>query len=505
MARRSQLPPRLAWRRFFRHRTGPSPRSRLADVHRGEAGEGLRLAFSEFLALPLAMTLGFLVLEGAVFFLDYSRPPAFEPFRSFVQEYLFQDAQTTVQVLQTLAQTVITVASITIPLLLVALQQAAAGLSSQVLDQFLRRPVNRIYAGFFIGLGIFCLLAAATSDPDRNPVYAAAVAVVLSVVAFVLFILLFYTTMHQTRTPIILEAIHDLAADARVRQLNWLRATAAGPRFEDAPAVLPVRAEMTGFVMHIDVDSLERVLGSCGERDEVVVAVSIGSYVAYHDTIGEIHAETPEAAALLAEALELSVRRERLRNVDHIDAGYGIEELYDSGWTAASSAKHTPLAAINAIVNLRDLLARWGEAPVEQSSSSRIVYQDNVPAILTGALESILRAASEARHTRLCAEVLKALSGTYERLNEPLQQELEAIILRALPLLTSLPLAADAEVALEETEAVLRRAGRAQSAALVSGARRERRADERQLHEASERVAHEASTPETESGTQRLV
>ena len=217
MARRSQLPPRLAWRRFFRHRTGPSPRSRLADVHRGEAGEGLRLAFSEFLALPLAMTLGFLVLEGAVFFLDYSRPSAFEPFRSFVQEYLFQDAQTTVQVLQTLAQTVITVASITIPLLLVALQQAAAGLSSQVLDQFLRRPVNRIYAGFFIGLGIFCLLAAATSDPDRNPVYAAAVAVVLSVVAFVLFILLFYTTMHQTRTPIILEAIHDLAADARVR------------------------------------------------------------------------------------------------------------------------------------------------------------------------------------------------------------------------------------------------------------------------------------------------
>lgn len=504
MDERSQLPPRLAGRGLVRRRKAANSRSRLADVHRGEVGEGIRLAFAEFLTLPLAIIGGFLVLEAVVYALDYLQPAVLRPFQSTLEQYVFKDAQTTLSVLQMLAQTIITVVSITIPLLLVALQQAAAGLSSQVLDQYLRRRLNQVYAGFFIGLGTFCLLAAATSGPDRNPVYAATVAVILSVVAFVLFVLLFYTTMHQTRSPIILESIHDLAADARVRQLQWLRRTAAAPRFEDAPVVVPVRADNTGFVMHIDLDALERVLRSCGDRDEVVFKVAIGSYVAYHDTIAEVHAQTEEAAVLLAQALELAVSRERLRNVDHVDAGYGVEELYDSGWTAASSAKHTPLAAINAIVNLRDLLARWGEEGVEQSPSSRFVYTDNVLAILTGALESILRAAAEARHTRLCAEVLNALSSTYERLADPLQQEVEAIILRALPLLTDLPLAADAEVALEETEAVLARAGRVRSASLVATARKERHADERQVHEASERVVEGAQTPETEAGTERL-
>ncbi|KHL01311.1 DUF2254 family protein [Sinomonas humi] len=499
-----KLPTRLSRRATSRRRNASNSRSRLADVHRGELGEGIRLAFTEFLTLPLEIILGFLILEVAVFLLDHSSPPSLAPLRSFLEQNLFRDAQTTVNVLQTLAQTVITVVSITIPLLLVALQQAAAGLSSQVLDQFLRRRVNQVYAGFFIGLGVFCLLAASTSGPDRNPVYAAAVAVVFSIVAFVLFVMLFYTTMHQTRTPIILESIHDLSADARIRQQRWMKATAPAPRFEDAPVIAPVRAETTGFVMHIDLEALNQVLRSCGERDEIVFRICIGSYVAYHDTIAEVHAETDEAAERLGQALELAVSRERLRNVDHIDAGYGVEELYDSGWTAASSAKHTPLAAINAIVNLRDLLARWGETRIEQSPTSRLVYTDNVPAILTDALESILRAASEARHPRLCAEVLKALSATFERLTDPLQQELEAIILRALPLLTGLPLAADTEVALEEVEEVLSRAGRTASAALVSKAREERFADERLLHAASERVAERTATPDEIAGARRL-
>ncbi|MBT1004191.1 hypothetical protein KIH31_16515 [Paenarthrobacter sp. DKR-5] len=46
--------------------------------------------------------------------------------------------------LQTMAATVITVTSITAPLLLMGLQQAASGLASQVLDQFLRRKVDQV-------------------------------------------------------------------------------------------------------------------------------------------------------------------------------------------------------------------------------------------------------------------------------------------------------------------------------------------------------------------------
>jgi uncharacterized membrane protein len=54
-----------------------------------------------------------------------------------------------------------TVASITISLLLLALQQSAANMTTQILDQSLRRRINQAHFGFFLGLALYSLVTLA--------------------------------------------------------------------------------------------------------------------------------------------------------------------------------------------------------------------------------------------------------------------------------------------------------------------------------------------------------
>ena len=60
-----------------------------------------------------------------------------------------------------------TVASITISLLLLALQQSAANMTTQILDQFLRRRINQAYFGFFVGLALYSLVTLTLATVDK--------------------------------------------------------------------------------------------------------------------------------------------------------------------------------------------------------------------------------------------------------------------------------------------------------------------------------------------------
>ncbi len=83
--------------------------------------------------------------------------------------------------------------------MLVALQQSPQSLSNQVFDQFLRRRLNQVYFGFFLGLAIYSLVTMSTVGGPFRPVFGAAVAVVLTMVALVLLLALLYTAVNQMR------------------------------------------------------------------------------------------------------------------------------------------------------------------------------------------------------------------------------------------------------------------------------------------------------------------
>ncbi len=151
------------------------PAARLPAEERrpGRFGETLRRAFSEFLTLPTLLIGGFLLLAAGTYALDHTEVAALEPFRAWLKAHFFRDAKATSDLLGTIAGSLITVVSITFSLLLLAVQQSAAALTHEVFDQFLRRHINQIYFGFFVGLALYTLLVLATVAPSYNPIFGA--------------------------------------------------------------------------------------------------------------------------------------------------------------------------------------------------------------------------------------------------------------------------------------------------------------------------------------------
>jgi len=101
-------------------------------------GEAIARAFTEFLTIPTYVILVFFVLAVGSYLLDRANPAWLAPIREIPQTHVFADPAATSSLLSTVAAGLITVTSITISLLLLALQQSAATMTAEILDQFLR-------------------------------------------------------------------------------------------------------------------------------------------------------------------------------------------------------------------------------------------------------------------------------------------------------------------------------------------------------------------------------
>ena len=172
---------------------------------------------------------------------------------------LFSDAQAARNFLGVIASSIITVTSITLSLLLIAVQQGAASLTSLVFDQFLRRRTNQLYFGFFIGLALYALIVLASINPAHQPIYGVALAGCNDGVALYMLILLIYTTINQMRPVVIIGSIHDHALRARDRQLDLLRRTRRSPRLAEAVGGR-VAANRSGFMARLDVAAIDKAV-----------------------------------------------------------------------------------------------------------------------------------------------------------------------------------------------------------------------------------------------------
>ncbi|MGH7445089.1 MAG: DUF2254 family protein [Longimicrobiales bacterium] len=333
----------------------------------GSAGNGwqaVRRAFAEFLWFPTAIVATFLALAAAFFVLERADLAWLQPIRDVLRTNLFTGAESTADLLSTIAGSLITVTSITISLLLVALQQAAGSLTFEVFDQFLRRRYNQFYFGFFVGLALFALITLATVNDPFNPVLAASFAFLLTIVALLLLIVLLYTTINQMRPVEIIEAVHHLTLGARDRQLPFVRRTrrharATGADSSGQPTV-SINADAHGFVTRIDLDQIESCLATTEGAVEVELDIAIGTFVGFGDTIARIRVGPSADARALADATRGAIRLERRRDI-MADPAYGIEQLETIAWTSISTSKSNPAPGLLTIQSLRDLLARWAD------------------------------------------------------------------------------------------------------------------------------------------------
>jgi uncharacterized membrane protein len=437
----------------------------------------VRRSFADFLGIPSITVLAFLLLAGGTYLLDRHTVDWIEPTRRFLKHHLITDPDTTNTLLGTIAGSVITVTSITFSLLLLAVQQSAAALTNQVLDQFLRRRLNQLYFGVFVGVSLFALLILATNDTQVTPVFGAAVALLLTLIALMILVMLLYTTLNQMRPDRIIGSIHDLTLSARMAQRELLMRTRSEPTLHAAPAMLTVRARTNGYLAGLDLDRIGEAAKAVRGEVEVVLLVALGDYLCCGEPVAEIAAPAANAAHDVGKSVQAALSIERQRDF-HRDPGFGVSQLATVGWTAISTAKSNPSPGLAAIRNLRDLLIRWlDESPApgghsgDREAAVPVVYRDNVREDVLGAFESLLIVASESMQHQAAAELYHTIAVVFDRLPDALQSRAEDALLRSLAALGDHVPASDLDAALSEVAAAVSRAGRPRTAAAIEQAR----------------------------------
>lgn len=434
-------------------------RERLID-----AGDGVRRAFREFLLIPTVTVSGFLLLAVAMHLLDQAKGGWFEPVRGALRDRLFIDSGTTSDLLAAIAAGIISVTSITISLLLLAVQQGAGSMTSAVFDQFLRRRRNQAYFGFFVGLALYTLVTLSTVHESSNAVLGATLAFGLTVAALYIIIILLYSTVNQMRPVVVIASIHDRTLAARRRQLDLVHRTRRASQMSGL-ASAEVRASRSGFVVRIDLDALEQAFREGGGSAEIVLRVSVGTFVAWNDLLAEVRGGPPGSRETLSACLGTAIVIERQREIAS-DPGYGVRQLERIGWTTVSSAKSSPGTAAHSIRALRNFLMRWADerAPDASTEVLPVVYTDTVFQDILDALESMAVASVESMQHQSFAEVLRTLAMTVEHLAPARQQAVVALVERLAPLAGEHIATRDMAEALEAMAAALRATGRPQVA-----------------------------------------
>lgn len=428
----------------------------------------LRRAFREFLGLPTLLIVGFLLLAAGSYALDAGEFAWLEPVRELLQARIFADARGTSSLLGVVAGGIMTVTSITISILLLALQQSAAAMTTQVFDQFLRRSVNQVYFGYFIGLVLFALVTLGTVSEGFVPLLGASLTLLLTVVGLYLLILLLYTTINQMRPDVIIEAIRDHVMSARESERRLLAATIREPQFE-GEVNLPVLLSRHGYMTHLDLAIVGRAMKEASGQVEIEMLVTIGSFVAFGDVVAEVKAESNAAALAVAEVVARAIHLEAVRDID-ADPAYGIQQLETIAWTSISTAHSNPLPGLLTVYSLRDVMARWAghSEPPSGETPLPVVYPDDTFTNLLHAFESIAVVSSESMQHQPFTEVVRTFSKLFGRLPPEVQTRSEDVILRLLPALGDHVLTGELETALDGLTGALQAAGRVDASAKVN-------------------------------------
>jgi uncharacterized membrane protein len=367
--------------------------------------ERLHRSMFEFIAAPALIVCGFVVLAEVIDWLDNHAGPqrSWSALRTWLAQYV-GDTQSAIGVLTAIAGSLFTVTSITFSILILAVQQGATVLNSQIVDHYLRRASNRAWFGFFVGISLFALITLVQTTHTRAPIFGVMMSTILGAVALFALIVLIYGTIDQMRPATLIAAIVDTAVAARHRQLPLL--AASGSCVVEGGSI--VYADQSGHVARVDGRALEALLA---RHDDLRIAIrpAIGDFV----TIGDPPAVLSTGHEALADTVAAAIILTQKRDIAD-DAGYSLHHLHTIGWTAISTARSDPAVGAIAIQALRDLIVTWRDDPVRADGDGRggvrLGYDDRLPRQLIDTLESLMVAASESRQHQTMALLLDTVT-----------------------------------------------------------------------------------------------
>jgi len=410
-----------------------------ADIRRGRPRRWAR-SLREFAAVPAVVITGFCLLAAVCITGDQTHDVALlDSARRVAGHLVGKQASTTA--LQAIATGLVTVASITFSVLLLAVQQTATSLSPVVLDQFIRRRSNQAFLGFFIGLALFAYVVMAAVQDAAPPVLGATVATVSTIVALIILLLLVYSTVAQMRPTNVLGAIHDRALAAREKEARIVRRTRRESTSGHDVAVF-YRSGVTGYLTHLDLDRMARALRDA-EDAEICLHVSLGAHVTHGDMIASVRDGDVTRAERIGHQVAAALTVGQKRDLAH-DPTTGIDQLGNIAWTSGSTSKHNPEVAREALNALEDLAARWlADDPAQRRRDSRepipVVYQEDVVGRLLDVFFSMLIVAHESEQHTFAAAVLNAYRNLIDRSHDPVAERLCADVAEAQGLLDEIP------------------------------------------------------------------
>jgi uncharacterized membrane protein len=432
-------------------------------VPRPRRESGFRRSLREFLALPLAMVIGFIALAVLTSVLDRSDARWLRPVEQVLSAVV--PASENQAMLRTVGPGVLTLMTITFFLLLTLVHRMADVFTWVVVEPFLLRRTNQAFFGYFAGLSVYYVIVVGVVTPD-NAVFSTAAALVLSVVALIGLVVFGYLVLDQLRPPSVVESIVRLTLRTRADSQARLRRVRDEPMLVNLPATT-VRAECSGYLVRIDFEALARAADSVPGAAEIELCARLGNHVVTGSDLAAVRAERDTDRERLAEAVLDALRCGRERQLDR-DPVYGVHQLSSIGWAAAT--QRDPEAAVVAVDGLHTLLSMWaqkssrGSEPADDGGVLPVVYRDTtIPEVLS-ALASIAVGAIEGGQHQTCAQALNVFAMTLPRLSPDLQRVALGQVRRTLPTATSHPYTAELERALTTLSGVLEDVGFAEFA-----------------------------------------
>ncbi len=362
-------------------------------------------AAREFLTLPAIVVFGFALLTAVSVVFDQSHAGWVRSLRQALSTFIGPGSAP--NVLSAVATGMVTVTSITFSVLLLAVQQTASSLSPVVFDQFVRRKLNQVYLGFFVGLSMYAYVTLAATQQRTAPILGATMAVVLTVVGLLFLLAVIYSTIDEMRPTRVVERIADHARTARDHEEMFIARTRRRPRRDD-PVSATLRSKAAGYVVELDLDTIADVIAEVPNA-EIELLVTLGSYVSYGDPLARLRDDNPKDVEALAEHMRSAVRLSPQRDIS-LDASAAVRQIANIVWTSASSAKQNPEVAQLGLDALRELVVRWSEREpdVEADDELPLVYADEDVDEVLDAIVSCAVAAHEAHQSQTIAAVLRA-------------------------------------------------------------------------------------------------
>ena len=315
--------------------------------------------------MPFVMAVSSLLLSLLVLELDRSLDDSFYQKIDWMHRFGPEGARA---VLTVIASTMVTVASLTFSLTVVALSLTSSQFGPRLLKTFMQDFSNQVVLGTFISTFLYSLSVLREITDFDGSVYVPHVSVFLSFVFAIASVGVLIYFIHHIATSINAEQViasvsADLnktidrllpngALDECESEVPRAKAESRLPKnFESA--AWPVQAERCGYLQALDYDTLLE----CAAAADIVIKLQkrAGHYVVPGDAIALVwpKSEEKEIAVQIEKCFLLGSERTNEQDVE-----YAIKQLVEVAVRALSPGINDPFTAISCVDRLSDSLCR---------------------------------------------------------------------------------------------------------------------------------------------------